>query len=267
MARVVYAGKTMDARTRDMFIELKRITKLPLVITQGCYNKGGVAASAGTHDGGGCIDVRVSNLTAAQRLILVYYARKIGFAAWYRTPSEGKWVAHCHMVAVACPDLSRGAKAQVVAYKAGKNGLANNRKDTSTVSAFRKVTWELYKKSISKPNGGGSGAAPPIKVNTGAIVHAKSVQYAQAGGYFHVGQKTALAEVKIFVYWCKRLGVATDKDVRVWETFIRQGNWKSAGLQLSGIIRKLQKTYRKPITGKFDSATAAIMKQDNYRVV
>lgn len=146
MARVVFEDFDMDARTRDMLVAARVVCKAPLVITQGSYNNGGVAASAGTHDGGGALDIRATNLTAAQRLEVVSWLRKVGFFASLRLPSEGNWPYHVHCIAVGCPDLSRGAKAQVTAYLNGRNGLANNGPDKGT-RAWVDWTWERYKKT------------------------------------------------------------------------------------------------------------------------
>mgnify|MGYP001238726216 CR=1 FL=1 len=91
-------------------------------VTQGSYNRGGVAASAGTHDGGGVIDMRVIGLGAAERGALVRALRQAGFAAWVRQPPTFSW--HIHAVAIGDPDLSRSARAQVAAYFRGRDGLA-----------------------------------------------------------------------------------------------------------------------------------------------
>lgn len=146
MAKVVFETFDMDARSRDMLIAARVICKAPLVITQGCYNKGGVAASAGTHDGGGAMDIRAKDLTASQILEVVSDLRHVGFAASHRLPSEGPWPEHVHCIAIGCPDLSRGAKNQVTAYLNGRNGLANNKADKDT-RAWVDWTWERYKKT------------------------------------------------------------------------------------------------------------------------
>lgn len=265
MARVYFEGKLMDARTRDMFIRARANSKYPLVITQGCYNRGGVSASAGTHDGGGAIDIRTRNLTYTQKLNTVKYLRQVGFAAWLRKASEGPWVEHIHAVAIGCPDLSRGARYQVAAYKNGRNGLANNGRDNST-RAFVNTTWEKYKAANPvKSASGGAGAIKPVA--TGTVIHRSYIQYGARGGYFRSGQLTMLREVRIFVRWCNRLGVASDRDMRIWETLIREQNWKAAGQQLTGIIKNLQRRYRKPVDGIFGPVTGSIMAQDNYRMV
>lgn len=141
-----FEGHSLDDRTRDMVIAARVVTDAPLVITQGCYNAGGVAASAGTHDGGGAVDIRARDLTGAQIAEAVLKLRHVGFAAWHRTPAQGNWVEHIHCIAIGCPDLSSGAAYQVTAYKNGRNGLANNGKDDGP-RTYVGWTWEKYKKA------------------------------------------------------------------------------------------------------------------------
>lgn len=107
------------------------------LITQGGYNNGAVPASAGTHDGGGVIDVAASLVdTEAKRKIW----RRSGWAMWHRRTWEGNWPEHGHGVLIGCPHASAGAKRQVTAYKAGRNGLANGAADQGPKVAA--VTWE-----------------------------------------------------------------------------------------------------------------------------
>lgn len=144
--RVTFEGHRLDARTRDMLIAARVVCDAPLVITQGCYNAGGVAASAGTHDGGGALDIRAKTLSDAQIAEAVLKLRHVGFAAWHRTPAQGNWVEHIHCIAIGCPDLSSGAAYQVTAYKNGRNGLANNGKDDGP-RTYVSWTWEKYKQT------------------------------------------------------------------------------------------------------------------------
>lgn len=70
-----------------------------LRLIQPCYNQS-VAASAGTHDYDGCVDVEVEGMswTAGQAQL-----RELGWAAWYRPNTPGLWSAHIHMVSLGCP--------------------------------------------------------------------------------------------------------------------------------------------------------------------
>jgi len=145
MTRITFEGFDIDARSRDMLITAREICDAPLVITQGGYNAGGVTASAGTHDGGGALDIRATNLTDAQRLEAVKCLRIVGFAAWLRLPSEGDWPYHIHCIAMGCPDASAGAKHQMIAYENHRNGLANNNPDTGR-PLYSGVSWESFAK-------------------------------------------------------------------------------------------------------------------------
>jgi peptidoglycan hydrolase-like protein with peptidoglycan-binding domain len=145
--RVTYGGKIIDARTRAMLRAASaNIGKsCTLGITQGSYNAGGVAASAGTHDGGGAVDVNIGALCGKGQARVVKELRKVGFAAWHRLPSQGPWEEHIHAIAISDPDLSSGARDQVADYFAGRNGLANNGADDGP--KVKKTTFEAYKRS------------------------------------------------------------------------------------------------------------------------
>src|SRR5262245_14271308 len=142
MTRVWFEGVQLDERTRDMFLRLRWKTGLPLALTQGSYTNAN-PGSAGTHSGGGALDIRTTNLTTPEDDRLVLTARQLGFAAWLRTPAQGVWPYHLHGIAIGCPDLSDAAARQVTAYKAGRNGLANNLPDDGP-GGYRDMTWEKY---------------------------------------------------------------------------------------------------------------------------
>lgn len=118
--RVTFRGKTMDRKTAAALAVLEQRLGYELTVVQGCYNAGGVSASAGTHDRGGVVD-----LAGYDGVNKMRKAREIGFDAWVRTPDEGPWTEHVHMVLHGHQDLSLGAHAQTVAYDKGLNGLAN----------------------------------------------------------------------------------------------------------------------------------------------
>lgn len=156
--RVTWRGATFDSRTRDMLVELDRIMGGNVIeVGQGSYS-GGVEASGGTHDGGGAVDIRASNLTDAQERQVVLYGRRIGFAMWLRAELwRGKvrvWPEHIHGIAIGCPDLSRAARDQVVDYRNGRNGLAGNGPDDGPDVEY--VTWEQYLATKTPP-------PPPVK--------------------------------------------------------------------------------------------------------
>jgi hypothetical protein len=153
MARVTWRGVTLDERTAAMMQEVADNTPKDLYVqpTQGSYNTS-VSASAGTHAGGGAIDLAAKNLTSKQRNILVREMRRVGFAAWLRTPAQSNWPYHVHAIAMGCKDASDGAKAQMVAYRQNRNGLASGGPDDGP-RQFVDVTWESYKAGgVTIPN-------------------------------------------------------------------------------------------------------------------
>lgn len=95
-------------------------------VVQGSYHKG-LSASAGTHDGGGAMDLHMVDLSHDERLALVHALREAGFAAWVRFPPVFPW--HIHAIAIGDPDLSPSAEHQVHEYFAGEDGLADHAAD------------------------------------------------------------------------------------------------------------------------------------------
>lgn len=137
--RVTYGGKTVNVRTRTMLQRARVLMGLSgeFRLTQGSYNRG-VSASAGTHDGGGVVDINVSGLNYNATLRAL---RQAGFAAWLRTPDEG-FAYHIHACAIGDREMASGARNQVSAYFRGRNGLANNGPDSAPASVGRPYpTW------------------------------------------------------------------------------------------------------------------------------
>lgn len=138
-----YGGKRVNARTKSMLANADGKVSFSITLTQGSYTSSN-PDSAGTHDGGGVVDIAVNSLSTTQRWQLVKALRTVGFAAWLRTPDQG-FAYHVHAVAVADPDLSSQAQAQVHDYYFGKNGLASHAGD-NTPSDYRMpfTWWEKY---------------------------------------------------------------------------------------------------------------------------
>lgn len=139
-----YGGKQVNARTRDMLAAADAMLSWNLALDQGSYSTSD-PTSAGTHDGGGAVDVTVTGLSTTQRWETVRALRTVGFAAWLRDPSQADWPYHIHAVAVADPDLSTPAANQIHDYYFGLNGLATHAAD-DTPAAYRAVFtwWEKY---------------------------------------------------------------------------------------------------------------------------
>lgn len=91
-------------------------------VVQGSYNKGGVAASAGTHDGGGAVDLSVGGWSKDRIWQVLTALRKRGLIAWYRHPGQG-FSPHIHGIDRGANDLSSGARQQVVRFDNGEDGL------------------------------------------------------------------------------------------------------------------------------------------------
>ncbi len=127
--RVIYGGHQVNVRTK-VLLERARV-KLGLThelrLLQGSYNTS-VAASAGTHAGGGVVDV---DPTQAAHWDIVKALREVGFAAWYRIPSEGPWSYHIHSCAIGDAQMASSARSQVRDYFNGRSGLVGERPDSA----------------------------------------------------------------------------------------------------------------------------------------
>jgi peptidoglycan hydrolase-like protein with peptidoglycan-binding domain len=137
-------GLLINTRTQSMLAAAGRLLGRTLVLEQGSYNPGGDPTSAGTHDGGGVVDISVSGMTPSYRVTVAKALRQVGFAAWVRDPSQGDWPNHIHAVAISDTDLSAQAQHQVGDYYLGRNGLANRGPDDGPRITIR--TWEEYQR-------------------------------------------------------------------------------------------------------------------------
>jgi hypothetical protein len=144
------SGKQLNGRTLLMLNEAEYLLGAQIPITQGGWNKGGVAASAGAHDAGGALDFppRFSGKTPLQ---IVKALRRVGFAAWHRKAIRGLWPEHIHAVALGDRQLAPVAKNQASAYLDGFDGLGHlgrGGKDDGPRDIIQ--TWEQYKANHPK---------------------------------------------------------------------------------------------------------------------
>lgn len=141
-----YGGRRVNTRTRNMLAAADGMLSWSVTLSQGSYTSSN-PSSAGTHDGGGVVDISVTSLTTTQRWETVRALRTIGFAAWLRNPSQGDWPYHIHAAAVSDPDMAQAARNQIHDYYFGRNGLASHAAD-DTPSAYRAAFtwWEKYQR-------------------------------------------------------------------------------------------------------------------------
>jgi peptidoglycan hydrolase-like protein with peptidoglycan-binding domain len=138
-------GIIINTRTQGMLDAAETILGRDLTLDQGSYNPGGDPSSAGTHDGGGVVDINVDGMSTATKTAVVKALRQVGFAAWARNPSQGDWPYHIHAAAISDTDLSSQAQHQTGDYYLGKNGLANRAADDGP-KVTPIVTWEEYQR-------------------------------------------------------------------------------------------------------------------------
>ena len=130
--KTTYDGKTVDKKTLHFIKEMEARLGYNLTITQGSYNTG-VGASAGTHSGGGALD-----LAAYDWKNKVKVAADLGAAAWYRPYIPGLWGAHVHLIIRKHGNLPSVAQRQVQDWDARppRNGLASH--------APMDLSWEYH---------------------------------------------------------------------------------------------------------------------------
>ena len=133
-ARTTWRGHRFDQRTvsalkwaEKHYLAVAPKKRTPWRIGQGSYSAGSL--SAGTHSLGGAVDIMFAGLTKKQQRATVKWLRRAGFAAWSRV--GGAWSPgneHAHAILPSRTNSSQ-AKAQVVAYRNGRDGLASNKPD------------------------------------------------------------------------------------------------------------------------------------------
>lgn len=121
--QVNFRGRLMDKKTQAFLQAMEQRLGYELTIVQGSYNGGAVSASAGTHDGGGVVD-----LVSWDHRRKVRVARELGAFAWFRPDLPGVWGEHIHLGIRDHGRLSSAAKAQQAGFDSdpARNGLANN---------------------------------------------------------------------------------------------------------------------------------------------
>lgn len=138
---VQFRGVTLDASTMRKFLLAEAWIQhdlgnpnFQLSFPQGSYSTS-VAASGGTHAGGGVADVHCEGFSTSTRVIMMRYFRAcLGFG-WHRPYNwDGQGgVEHMHIGEIGNPNMSAALAAQVVAYSEGLNGLADGNLDSETI--------------------------------------------------------------------------------------------------------------------------------------
>ncbi len=139
-SKVTWQGQTFNRRTLAALKWAQARAGIAFLIAQGSYN-GSVGASAGTHDGGGAVDVRVftqvlgheRKLTDGEIRTVVRALKDAGFCAWHRGDNwDGAGGGeHIHGILRGDVEMSPGAASQVPSFDARRNGLRNNAPDAT----------------------------------------------------------------------------------------------------------------------------------------
>ena len=87
-------------------------------------------ASAGTHAGGGAIDIDLRAVASTKRKWVADQGRLAGLqVAWHRNYVANLWTWHAHALDPACPNLAKAAVSQIVEYGNGGDGLVGSTPD------------------------------------------------------------------------------------------------------------------------------------------
>ena len=152
-------GETVDYLTAAALEAAKREFGNEFRIMQGSHSDE-VAASGGTHHGGGVVDLSVPNGDWEGAVTAL---RKIGFAAWVRNVDgygQAGSGAHIHAVLMGNEELSPQAQIQVQSYLNNDDGLAGSRADDSTREFVNnRFTWGDAEALAQKKQRQGNNAA------------------------------------------------------------------------------------------------------------
>lgn len=134
---VSFRGVKVDVRTRVMVERAESYMKKmginsKLSFSQGSFNTS-VSASAGTHDGGGALDIRIGSFSSKSADNVVKALRMAGFAAWRRGVNDS-FSPHIHAIAIGDKKAAPLARQQVQEYLRGGDGLTGSRKDIHLTS-------------------------------------------------------------------------------------------------------------------------------------
>jgi len=147
--RTVIDGYRTTVRTAAMVKEARTLYRTRGFgsypkITQGGYNKGGVAASAGTHDQD-AMDDKISVLTSSTKKKAWERCNwEVGFAGWRRPYIAGLWGEHFHKLPK-FGQLSDGADNQIKQWYQGDDALRSDRDYPGILSSgLASRSWEEY---------------------------------------------------------------------------------------------------------------------------
>lgn len=132
--RTTFRGVKVNGRTVELVKRAERIiaglghSGFQFVFTQGSYNTS-VSASAGTHAGGGALDIRTRGKARSTVDNMVRALRQAGFAAWSRGRGHDPFAPHIHAIAIGDGEASTSARSQIGSYGRGLNGLRNQARD------------------------------------------------------------------------------------------------------------------------------------------
>lgn len=119
----------LSNRTHVAYQLVCTLTGVWPTITQGEWMSragGGAADSAGYHDRGGAIDIRVWDLTRQELDRWLFAGRQLGVIGWERDAAHGGMEHHAHVLIGGDITAAAGLRWQLQDYAAGGNGLSGS---------------------------------------------------------------------------------------------------------------------------------------------
>lgn len=119
MARTTHDGHVVNWRTKAALLVAEDKLNYKLTLLQGSYSTA-VAGSAGTHDGGGVIDLPANDVTRKLRAL-----KNVGFAAFHRKYNwDGRGGSeHIHACLTGDKEMAPLAKLQCQGFLENRDGL------------------------------------------------------------------------------------------------------------------------------------------------
>lgn len=251
-----YRHGTVDTPTQRALDAAEKIAGFSFVVTQG---KGtGVAASAGTHNGWGVVDLRNRHLSDKQQRVMLLALRRVGFAAWRRFRPTFS-TPHVHAALVGHPKLPAGAARQVKQYQQGLSGLASRRpdEDRSYAKGYYNWSWPKFLAAQSK-----APAPQPAKKPGGPTISIGAIKLAQTSNVSHQVWED-VRYVAGFAHAIHAIPVTTLNAL----IGTNGSQAKGLGKLLTYTIKCIQAKGKIAQDGVFGQQTGAVMARYGYQIV
>lgn len=149
---IQFRGVTLDQSTADKFViaelwirQALNDPTFTLSFPQGSYSTS-VAASGGTHAGGGVADVHCLGYDTNTKVVMMRYFRAVLGFGWHRPYNwDGAGGGeHMHIGELGNPNMSAALASQVTQWNQGDNGLASWATDSEQIDVLAGRPARIY---------------------------------------------------------------------------------------------------------------------------